>query len=131
MKAKEYEAIVEDCRKSGMTILEYSERIGVSVHTLHTWIRRTRKRQGVRDDRKTYGEYRAIVMECKRSGEPAKTWCEEKGIRYTTYCGWAKKVYRKEGRENVEKMCGVERIPRVRQPEPKVTANPTLCEMRR
>ena len=66
MKAKEYEAIVEDCRASGMTIREYSERNGISVQTLHTWIRRTRKRRGIKDDRKSYEEYRAIVLECKK-----------------------------------------------------------------
>ena len=131
MKAKEYERIVDACRASGMTIREYSERNGIPVQTLHTWIRRTRKRRGIRDDRKSYEEYRAIVLACKKSGQTAKDWCAAQGIRYTTYCGWAKKVYRKEGRENVERMCGVERIPRVRRPEPKVTANPTLCEMRR
>ena len=31
MKAKEYEAIVEDCRSSGMTIKAYCEREGIPV----------------------------------------------------------------------------------------------------
>ena len=52
MKANEYEVIVEDCRNSGLTTREYSERIGGSVHTLHTWIRRTRKRYGITSDKK-------------------------------------------------------------------------------
>ena len=131
MRAKEYEAIVEDCRNSGLTIREYSERNGIPVQTLHTWIRRTRKRRGIRDDRKSYGEYRAIVMECKCSGQMAKEWCAEHGIRYSTYCDWAKKVNKKEGRENVDRMCGIERVPYVRKPEAKVTKNPVLCEIRR
>ena len=59
MRAKEYEAIVEDCLAGGMTIREYSEKIGVSVQKLHTWIRRTGKRRGIKDDRKSYEEYRA------------------------------------------------------------------------
>ena len=130
MKAKEYEAIVEDCRASGMTIREYSERNGISVQTLHTWIRRTRKRRGIKDDRKSYEEYRAIVLECKKSGQMAKDWCAAHEIRYTTYCDWAKKVNKKEGRAKIDGMCGSQRTLRERQPEPKVTANPTLCEIR-
>ena len=131
MKAKEYEAIVEACRESGMTIHEYSEQIGVSVHTMHTWIRRTRKRHGIRNDKKTYEEYRAIVIAGKTCGKTAKEWCAEQGINYLTFCGWVKKVNRKEGRVNIDRECGIERVPYVRKAEPKITPNPVLCEVRR
>ena len=131
MKAKEYEAIVEYCRSSGMTIKAYCEREGIPVETMRTWVRRTRQRHGNRDDRKTYEEYRAIVIAGKTSGKTAKEWCSEQGINYLTFCGWAKKVNRKEGRENVDRECGIERVPYVRKPEPKITENPVLCEVRR
>ena len=131
MKAKEYEAIVEDCRNSGLTIKAYCEREGIPVETMHTWVRRTRQRHGIRDNRKTYEEYRAIVIAGKTCGKTAKEWCSEQGINYLTFCGWAKKVNRKEGRENVDRECGIERVPYVRKPEPKVTENPVLCEVRR
>ena len=131
MKANEYEVIVEDCRNSGLTIREYSERIGVSVHTLHTWIRRTRKRYGITSDKKEYEVYRALVIAGKTSGKTAKEWCADQGINYLTFRGWVKKVNRKEGREKIDRICGIDRTPHGRQPEPKVTANPTLCEVRR
>ena len=76
MKAKEYEAIVEDCRKSGLTIKAYCEREGIPVETMHTWIRRTRQRHGIRDDRKTYEEYRAIVV----AGKPVEKQ-QRNGVR--------------------------------------------------
>ena len=131
MKAKEYEAIVEDCRSSGMTIKAYCEREGIPVETMRTWVRRTRKRRGITDERKSYAQYRTIVMECKRSGQMAKEWCAERGINYGTYCNWSKKVNRKEGRAKIDRLCGIERTPYVREPEAKVTPNPTLCEVRR
>ena len=131
MKAEENEAIVKDCKNSGMTIREYGEQKGIPAETLHTWIRRTRKRKGIRDDRKSYEEYRAIVIECKSSGKTAKEWCFKKGIKYGTYCNWSKKVNRKEGRENIDRLCGIAHAPDSREPEAKVTANPQLCEIRR
>lgn len=131
MKAEEYEEQVEKCRSSGMTIKEYCERNGIRVETMRTWVRRTRKRGGITDGRKSYAQYRAIVVKCKKSGQKAKAWCAEHGIKYGTYCNWSKKVNRKEGRVNIDRLCGIERVPYIRQPEVKVTPNPVLCEIRR
>ena len=131
MKAREYEAIIENCRRSGLTIRAYCEREGISPETFHTWVRRSRKRHGITDERKTYAQYRAVVIAGKTCGKPAKEWCAEQGINYGTYCNWSKKVNRKEGRENIDRECGIERVPYVREPEPKVTGNPILCEIRR
>ena len=61
----------------------------------------------------------------------AKDWCAERGIKYRTYCGWAKKVNQKEGRDNIDRLGGIVRGPYVREPEAKAAREPVLCEIRR
>ncbi len=39
-----------------------------------------------------YENWRELVLECKASGKPAKTWCMEQNIPYYTYHGWLKRA---------------------------------------
>lgn len=55
-----------------------------------------------------YEEYRAKVIECKRSGKNSWQWCTENGISHETYCTWRKRVSKKEGIEKINAECGVE-----------------------
>lgn len=129
MNAKEQEAWIEKCRVSGKTIREFSEENGIPYETFRTWLKRQRKRQQIKSDRKSYEEYREIVIAAKSSGKLSKQWCEENGYNYPTYCGWSKKVNRREGVEAVNKLCGYER--RSGAPAGEVSNNPPLCEVRR
>lgn len=128
MKAEEYEQIVQEWQESGKTTWEYSEMLGVPRETLRTWIRRSRARRGIQSEKKSYEEYREIVLSVKRSGVPAIEWCAANGVNLKTFYGWSKKVNRREGRETVDRLCG--KTPG-RKPEPKITPNPVLCEIRR
>ncbi|NLH02517.1 MAG: hypothetical protein GX488_11715 [Clostridiales bacterium] len=38
-----------------------------------------------------YENWRELVSECKASGKPAKTWCQEHNIPYYTYRGWLRR----------------------------------------
>jgi len=38
-----------------------------------------------------YENWRELVSECKASGKPAKTWCQEHNISYYTYRGWLRR----------------------------------------
>ena len=130
IKATEYEKKIAECRASGKTVKEYCDINGIPYETFRTWVRRSRKRKGERSENKTYEEYRQIVIEAKTSGKTGKEWCAENGINYVTFCGWRKKVNRKEGREKFDKENGIASRPKGRQPEPKVTPLPVLCEVR-
>ncbi len=131
MEAAEYEKKIEECRSSGMTIKAYCDANGIPYNTFNTWVKRSRKRKGLESDKKSYSEYRQLVIEAKKSDKTAKEWCFERGINYKTFCGWSKKVNRKEGRENIDRECGIIRQPYVRRAEPKITPEPVLCEVRR
>ena len=43
---------------------------------------------------RTSAERQELVEECRQSGRPKRLWCQEKGIPYTTFANWAKKVTR-------------------------------------
>lgn len=128
MTAKEQEKKIAECRASGLTEKEFCLREGIPYQTYRTWIKRRRKRYGEAIENKSYTEYREIVYSCLQSGQTAKDWCVERGINLKTYYGWRKKVNRKEGRDAVDAQCGVRHS---RKPEPKISANPVLCEVRR
>ena len=74
MKAGEYEKKIEECRVSGMTIKSYCDANGIPYNTFNTWVKRSRKRKGLESDKKSYAEYRQIVIEAKKSGKTAKEW---------------------------------------------------------
>lgn len=131
MKEEEYRKVVSAWKASGQTMRAYSAENGIAFETLKTWNRRTRAKQGIRRECKSYGEYREIVLTVKSSGIPAIEWCEANGVNLKTFYGWSKKVNRKEGRETIDALCGIDRKPKGRQPEQKITENPTLCELRR
>ena len=42
----------------------------------------------------TETERREMVEECRASGKTIRSWCKEKGIAYSTYANWTKKVPR-------------------------------------
>ena len=128
MTAEEQEKRIEECRESGLTERGYCAREGIPYQTFRTWVKRRRKRHGESVGSKSYDEYREIVYACLQSGQTAKEWCAARGINLKTYYGWRKKVNRKEGREAVDERCGVRHG---RKPEPKISANPILCEVRR
>ena len=128
MTAAEQEKRILAWRASGMTERSYCAQEGIAYETFRTWIKRRRKRHGERIENKTYGEYREIVYACLQSGQTAKDWCAARGINLKTYYGWRKKVNRKEGRDMVDAACGVRHG---RKSEPKISANPVLCEVRR
>ena len=129
MKYEEYRELVREYRGSGQSQSEWCNGHGISTETLRTWIKRVRdgENEGA-PVHKSYEEYRSLVVECKTSGKTAKEWCEERGILYTTYGTWRKRVHRREGRGTVDELCG---ITHGRKPEAKITENPTLCELRR
>lgn len=128
MTAAEQEKKILEWRESGMTERSYCVQEGIAYETFRTWIKRRRKRYGEEVRSKSYDEYREIVYACLQSGQTAKDWCAARGINVKTYYGWRKKVNRKEGRNTVDAQCGVRHG---RQPEPKISANPILCEVRR
>ena len=128
MRATEQEKKIAEWHESGLTEKAYCMREGIPYETFRTWIKRRRKRHGEEVRSKTYDEYREIVYACLQSGQTAKDWCAEHGINLKTYYGWRKKVNRKEGRDAVDTRCGVQHG---RKPEPKISANPVLCEVRR
>ena len=128
MTAEEQEKKIAECRASGLTEKADCMREGIPYQTFRTWVKRRRKRHGEIVGSKTYDEYREIVYACLQSGQTAKEWCAERGINLKTYYGWRKKVNRKEGRAMVDERCGVRHG---RKPEPKISANPILCEVRR
>lgn len=37
-------------------------------------------------------EWLKIIEECRASGNSIKSWCEQKGIKYSSYLYWAKKL---------------------------------------
>jgi len=43
---------------------------------------------------RTTAERHKLDEECRQRGKPKRLWCEEKGIPYTTFANWAKKVSR-------------------------------------
>ena len=128
MRAADQERKIAECRASGITEKAYCMREGISYQTYRTWVKRCRKRHSESVGSKTYDEYREIVYACLQSGQTAKEWCAAHGINLKTYYGWRKKVNRKEGRDAVDARCGVRHG---RKPEPKISANPVLCEVRR
>lgn len=130
MNRREQDERITECRESGKSIKEYCEEKGIPIETFRTWVKRSRKRSGQRSENKTYGEYRAIVVECKSSGKQAKEWCAEHGYSYGTYCGWSKKVNRLESRERINCLCGLNPITR-QEACAKISENPPLCEVRR
>ena len=128
MTAAEEEKKIAECRASGLTEKAYCMREGIPYQTFRTWIKRRRKRYGEAGENKRYTEYREIVFACLQSGQTAKDWCAERGSNLKTYYGWRKKVNRKEGRDAVDTACGIRHG---RKAEPKISANPVLCEVRR
>ena len=40
----------------------------------------------------TKEEQNALVLECRASGKSIKAWCAGKGIPYTTYINWARRI---------------------------------------
>ncbi len=129
MKYEEYRELVKEYRSSGQSQKEWCTGRGISTETLRTWIKRVRDGENEKaPEHKKYEEYRELVVECKASGKTAKEWCEERGILYTTYGIWRKKVHQREGREAVDELCG---ITHGRKPKAKITANPPLCELGR
>ena len=128
MTATEQEKKIAEWHESGLTEKAYCMREGIPYETFRTWIKRRRKRHGEEVRSKTYEEYREIVYACLQSGQTAKDWCASRRINLKTYYGWRKKINRKEGRDAVDTRCGVQHG---RKPEPKISANPILCEVRR
>ena len=41
-------------------------------------------------------EKQKLIEECRSSGMTAKAWCEEKGIGYRKYVGWASQINKSE-----------------------------------
>lgn len=141
MRYEEYREKVIEWKRSGEKSLEWCTAQGIAYETFRTWIKRVHICEGRgaidkaagttgRTAPKTYGEYRALVLICRGSGLTAKEWCEENGYSYATYCTWRKKVLRRENTEKIDTECG-RPIRHGRQPEPKISDNPTLCELKR
>jgi hypothetical protein len=141
MKYEDYREKVIEWKRSEKKSLEWCTAQGIAYETFRTWIKRVHICEGrgaidkaagttERTAPKTYYEYRALVLVCRRSGLTAKEWCEENGYLYTTYCTWRKKVLRRENGDLFDAECG-RTIRHGRQPEPKISNNPTLCELKR
>lgn len=43
---------------------------------------------------RTIAEHEQLVEECRKSGRSMRVWCQERGIPYTTFANWSKKVFR-------------------------------------
>lgn len=134
MKYEEYKNKEKEYRASGQTAVKWCEQEKISVQTLRTWQKRVKKREanekGMLNEPqgKSYAEYRELVIAAKTSGITAKEWCKQRGIPYTTYGTWRKKVHRAEGQNVIDSLCDIRRG---RKPEPKISAQPVLCELRR
>ena len=141
MRYEEYRKEVIEWKRSGKKLREWCKDQGIAYETFRTWIKRLHVCEGScaidsaagtvgRTAQKTYGEYRELVLTCRGSGLTAKEWCEENGYLYATYCTWRKKVLRRENSDTFDTECG-RTIRHGKQPEPKISDNPTLFELKR
>jgi hypothetical protein len=42
--------------------------------------------------KRTAGQRQQLIRECQASGKPAKSWCRENDVSYSTYTNWLKSI---------------------------------------
>lgn len=89
---EEWNEIIEDCEKSGLSKDAYCKEKKISKATFYKWKSRVDLSFRKESYMKTFQEWESIIEDWKKSGLHKNAYCKEKNIEYFAFYAWERKI---------------------------------------